>query len=217
MRVTKNPKLKRRAEVDLLKHLATVNGNHLCRLIYVILSDSRYGWHKAKGKQFLDKLIENATYIESEGDQEVRTYRLSKMLEDVPYIDYRRAGSILSCQEGFEKGEGKSLYIDRYCRKLLIENILLMLLTLHYDFGFHEKRILRVMTDWSKCGKADCMEWCEKRLGVNIKNSPEGDLYDKLEAITPKKQRTTLQEQRTAKAGLEALRKYQQEVRNEKP
>lgn len=208
MNISKNPRYKARYEVDLLEQLAIINGKHLCRLLYVILSDSRYGWHKARGKEFLNKLIENAAYIESEGDLEVRTYRLSKMLENVPYIDYRRAGSILNCQEGFEKGRDKSLYIDRYCRKVLVENILLMLLTLHYDYGFHEKRILRIMTEWSKCGKTDCMEWCEKRLGVNIKNSPKGDLYDKLEAITPKKQGTTLQEQRQAKMELEAFRKW---------
>lgn len=208
MNVARNPRYKARAEVDLLEALAIVNGKHLCRLLYVILSDSRYGWHKAKGKEFLNKLVENAEYIESEGDQEVRAYRLESMLKDVSYIDYRRAESVLSCQEGFEKGENKFIYIDRSCRKLLVENIILMLLTLHYDFGFHEKRILRIMTEWSKCGKADCMEWVEKRLKVNIKESPRSELYEKLEASTPKKQRTTLQEQKQMKAQLEAFRAW---------
>lgn len=208
MNVARNPRYKARAEVDLLKALAIVNGKHLCRLLYVILSDSRYGWHKANGKEFLNKLVENAEYIESEGDQEVRAYRLESMLKDVSYIDYRRAESVLSCQEGFEKGENKFIYIDRSCRKLLVENIILMLLTLHFDFGFHEKRILRIMTEWSKCGKTDCMEWVEKRLKVNIKESPRSELYEKLEATTPKKKRTTLQEQKQAKAGLEAFRRW---------
>jgi hypothetical protein len=68
------------------------------------------------------------------------------------------------------------------------------------------------MTAWAHCNLDDAIAWAEKRTGNTIEASKK-DVYDWLRS-TEKKQRTaTLTEQRTAKAGLEALRRYQQEVR----
>ena len=208
MRCTKNPRLKHRAEVDMYDKLMALNAKHLCRLIYLLLHDSRTGFYKNRAKEFLDKYIEYVEYVQADGDKEVRRYRFNEFLKDCSYITYAKADNILTCQEGFAQADEKPLYLVRACRSDLIDNIVLALIVLHYEYNFAEKRIARYCTLWSQCGYAPAVEWVEKRLDVTILGNTKQDVYDWLEATTPRKQRTTLQEQKAAKQGLEAFRAW---------
>ena len=208
MNIKKNPRLKHRAEVDMYDKLMNVNAKHLCRLIYLLLHDSRTGFYKNRAKEFLDKYIEYVEYVQADGDKEVRRYRFNEFLKDCSYITYGKADNILTCQEGFAQADEKPLYLVRACRSDLIDNIVLALIVLHYEYNFAEKRIARYCTLWSQCGYAPAVEWVEKRLGVQIMGNTKQDVVDWLKATEPKKQRTTLQEQKTAKQGLEAFRAW---------
>lgn len=216
MNCTKNPHLKRRAEVDLFDRLMTVNAVHFCRLIYVLMSDPGASFYPKRARAYIESYCEYVRYVQEDNDKEIRRYRFNEMLRDAPYISYSRADNILTCQEGFADSTDKPLYIERRLRSDLIDNIILALIVLHYEFGFGEERIARLCTAWASCGYAPAVEWAEKRLDVHVLGNTKQDVYDWLKASAPKKQRVTLAEQKDAKAGLEALRKYQQEVRNGK-
>jgi len=218
MNCTKNPHLRHRTEVEIYNKLMEINAEHLCRLIYLLMNDQKAVFYDNRARRFIGKYIEYVQYVQADNDKEVRRYRFNELLRDCPYITYSRADIIMTCQEGFAPIYEKPLYINKALRDDLIDNIILALLVLHYEFGFGEMRIARYCTLWSQCGYAPAVEWVEKRLGVTIQDNTKQDVYDWLQATTPEKQKTaTLQEQKQAKAGLEALRKYQQEVRNEKP
>lgn len=212
MRVTKNPRLKHRTEVDLFDRLMTVNAVHFCRLIYVLMNDSRANFYPKRARAYIESYCEYVRYVQEDNDKEIRRYRFNELMRDAPYITYSRADNILTCQEGFAADADKPLYIGKACRSDLIDNIVLALIVLHYEFGFGEERIARLCTAWASCGYAPAVEWVEKRLDVHVFGNTKQDVYNWLKATTPKKQRVTLAEQKDAKAGLEALRRYQQEV-----
>ena len=217
MRVTKNPRLKHRAEVDMAVTLSDINVNHRCRLLYVLYMNSKYHFYRKKMQEFLAKCDEYAEYMLEDRDPELLEYRFDKLMKETPYITREKAELILHCQEGFAAEEEKPLYIDRSCRDDMIACILLALIVLHYEYNFCEDRMSRLATEWAHCGISEPHKWAENHLKITLNYSDRDYIRDWLDKSTPRKQRTTLQEQKQAKAGLEALRKYQQEVRNEEP
>lgn len=212
MNISKNPHLKHRTLIRFFDVLMGINAKHLCRLIYLLANDPKAGFYKKRGKAFLDKYIEYIEYIDGDNDKEVRRYRLNELLRDVPYITYSRADNILVCQEAFADDSEKPFYIEKLTRSDLIDSIILALLVLHYEFGFGEIRIARYCTLWSQCGYAPAVEWAEKWLGEKIAGNTKQDVYDWLRATTPRKQRTTLQEQNAARRGLEEFRALTKEA-----
>ncbi len=211
MNCARNPNYKHRAEVDLFDRLMTVNAVHFCRLIYVLMSDPGANFYPKRARAYIESYCEYVRYVQEDNDKEIRRYRFNELLRDAPYISYSRADNILTCQEGFAADADKPLYIGKACRSDLIDNIVLALIVLHYEFGFGEERIARLCTAWASCGYAPAVEWAEKRLDVHVLGNTKQDVYDFIEATTPKKQRTTLQEQKHAKAGLEAFRRWTEE------
>lgn len=213
MKCSKNPLYKDKARVEAMDKILTVAGIHFARLLY-ILKDEGFG--KKKTCEYFDKYVEAIEYVCGDHDPEIREYRMNKLLQDAPYITYSRAVNVLDCQAGFAPKELEWIYGLKDARGDMIDNIVLAMLVLHYDFGFGEKRIARIMTAWSQCNLNGAVEWAEKRTGYPIE-APKKTVYDWLKAITKKPRTATLTEQKNAKAGLEALRKYQQEVRHEEP
>ena len=208
MNCTKNPLFKEKARVEAMDKILTVAGIHFARLLYVLKDE---GFGKKKTCEYWNKYVEAVEYVCGDHDPEIRKYRMNKLLQDAPYITYSRAVNVLDCQAGFAPKDLEWIYSVKDARGDMIDNILLSMLVLHYDFGFGEKRIARVMTAWSQCNLSNAIEWAEQYTGNTIEASKK-DVYDWLRS-TEKKQRTaTLAEQKSAKAGLEALRKYQMEV-----
>lgn len=181
-------------------------------LLYVLRDE---GFYRSRVKQFLDRYCESVRWVDGDKDTEIRRHRFDELLRDAPYITYSRAVNLLDCQAGFAEHEDEPFYREPSIRSDLIDNIVLALLTLHYDFGFGEKRISRIMTAWAHCGKKDAIKWAEEFTGERIGGAPRSEIGKWIDQTKPK-QRITLAEQKNAKAGLEALRKYQAEVRNGK-
>lgn len=208
MRVTKNPRLKHRAEVDMVVTLSDINVNHRCRLLYVLYMNSKYHFYRKKMQEFLAKCDEYAEYMLEDRDSELLEYRFDELMKDTPYINQEKAELILDCQEGFATDAERPLYIEPHCRDDMIACIMLALIVLHYEYNFHEDRINRVATEWAHCGIASPGTWVEKHLKISLNYSDREYIRDWLDKSTPKKQRTTLQEQKQAKAGLEAFRAW---------
>lgn len=211
MKCNRNPNFKRRQQIDFTRRVMQLNACHLCRLLYVLRDE---GFYRSRVKQFLDRYCESVRWVDGDKDTEIRRHRFDELLRDAPYITYSRAVNLLDCQAGFAEHEDEPLYREPSIRSDLIDNIVLALLTLHYDFGFGEKRISRIMTAWAHCAKNDAIKWAEELTGERIGGAPRSEIGKWIDQTKPK-QRITLAEQKTAKAGLEALRKYQQEVRHE--
>lgn len=211
MRVTKNPRFKHRAEVDMVVTLSDINVNHRCRLLYVLYMNSKYHFYRKKMREFLAKCDEYAEYILENRDRELLEYRFEKLLKDTPYINQEKAELILDCQEGFATDAERPLYIEPHCRDDMIACIMLALIVLHHEYNFHEDRINRVATEWAHCGITNPGTWVEKHLKISLNYSDREYIRDWLDKSTPKKQRTTLQEQKAAKQGLEAFRAWTQD------
>ena len=211
MRVTKNPRLKHRAEVDMVVTLSDINVNHRCRLLYVLYMNSKYHFYRKKMQEFLNKCDEYAEYILENRDQELLEYRFEKLLKDTPYINQEKAELILDCQEGFATDAERPLYIEPNCRDDMIACIMLALIVLHHEYNFHEDRINRVATEWAHCGITNPGAWVEKHLKIRLNYSDREYITDWLDKSAPRKQRTTLQEQKVAKQGLEAFRRWTEE------
>lgn len=212
MKITKNPHLKHRTMIRFFDVLMKINAKHLCRLIYLLANDPKAGFYKKRGKAFLNKYIEYVEYVNGDNDKEVRRYRFNELMKDAPYITYSRADNILVCQEAFADDSEKPFYIEKLTRSDLIDNIVLALLVLHYEFGFGEMRIARYSTAWAHCGYVPAVEWVEKWLGEKIAGNTKQDVYEWLRATTPRKLRTTLQEQNAARRGLEEFRALTKEA-----
>lgn len=174
--------------------------------------DSRVGFYKKRLKDFMERYCEYVQYVQKENDAEIRRYRLNELMKDCPYVTYSKAQNVLDCQEGFAKEDEKPFYIEKNLRSDLIDNIVLAMVVLHYEFGFAEKRISRIFTEWAHCGINEPRKWVEKK-GVYIESNTKEDVYDWIEKFAPKKQRVTVKEQLEAKARMDALRAYQQAVR----
>lgn len=208
MRVTKNPRLKHRAEVDIAVKLSDINVNHRCRLLYVLFMNSKYHFYRKKMREFLDKCDEYAEYMLEDRDNELFDYRYEKLIEDCPYITREKAELILDCQEGFAAAEEKPLYIEPNCRGDMIACIMLAMIALHHEYSFCEDRMNRLATEWAHCGISNPAAWVEKHLKISLNYSDREYIQEWLDKSEPKKQRTTLQEQKAAKQGLEAFRAW---------
>ena len=208
MNVTRNPRYKQKAEVNKVMKLSDINVNHRCRLLYVLYINQKYHFYRKKMKEFLDKCDEYAEYILEDRDDELFDYRFEKLLKDCPYITQERAELILDCQEGFATEDEKLLFTDRNCREDMIACILLAMVVLHHEYGFCEDRINRLATEWAHCGVSNPGRWVEKHLKISLHYSDREYIQDWLDKSKPKKRRVTLQEQKYAKAGLEAFRAW---------
>lgn len=210
MNCTRNPLLKKRTAIDVYKMLMELNAKQFARLIYVLRTD--FDFYPKKAREFIDRYIESVDYMQEDSDAEVRRHRFDELIREAPYITYSRAFNVLDCQAEYAGKSEQFAYTNRHLRGELVDNIVLALLTLHYDFGFGETRIARVCTAWAHCGQPDAVERMNELVDGAPAEMTRQEIADWLDGRTEKKQRVTIREQIDARKQLEALREYQREV-----
>lgn len=165
-------------------------------------------------ERYINAFIDTVHWLEADDDSEVREYRLSAVLAEMPYVTREKARDILRKVSLQATAKDREVLMIPEYEAGLIENTILMLATLYDDFGFRRKRICDVMARWADGTITDGDAWLAERL--DFKTDPESDrrdIIDKLLRAKKKAPRTTLREQMQARRELEALKAYQDDVR----
>lgn len=167
--------------------------------------------------RFLDNFMQSVKYLEADNDTEVREYRMGKMLEELPYVTKAIAADILKTVALQAIAKDRDVLDFPEFRAGLIENIILLLATLHEDFGFGEKRIGCVIERWKLGRISDAEQYMRDHLDyISDPVQDRRDMEDKLLDRRSTKIRSTAREQLDARRDLAALRAYQEDIRGEK-
>ena len=165
-------------------------------------------------ERYINAFIDTVHWLEADDDSEVREYRLSAVLAEMPYVTKDKAREILCKVSSQLSTKTREVLAVPVYEDGLVENTVLMLSTLYDDFGFRRKRICDVMARWVEGGITDGDAWLAEHM--DFRSDPESDrrdIIDKLLRAKKKAPRTTLREQIEARRGLEALKAYQDDVR----
>lgn len=212
MNVTKNPRIKYKAGLDDFCRLAELNASHLSRLLYTLHKREPRDFYPEKCKRFVNVYKDSVDYIDGDNDAEIRAHKLRQLVSGAPYIDSELVDNILLCFEISARKEDKRLYGVKAYRTMLKDNILLELLTLHYDFGYGGRRIREVASAWTKSDPEEAQRFMDK-LGCLADDTQEANERAALEIIEYRKYnrkppKTAISEQKAAKRQLESYRAY---------
>jgi hypothetical protein len=215
MKCLKNPRYKHRNKAEYLGRAMEINTEHIAFL----LRTCRKLWPKTFSKkicaEYIMDYMDTVKEFNEYGEADIKEYEIAKYLKDMPYVTWDTARMIYARLRSRTMNRlDAALYDEPTFIDSFTENILLMMIQLHYSNGIGPTRMLKIVESWTWFDKP--FEWLESELGVSF----EGDSYDVYkfleEADRAKKKRSlaTLREQLDAKRSLEALKKYQDEVKS---
>lgn len=215
MRCLKNPRRKPRLvqAANCLERCCEINMTVIANLLNALneLYPKRFG--KSGMEQFLIHHLDSVEYLEADKDVEVQDYRESAMLVEMPYVVRKDVEGIVRKIAALDAGNRKVMESGFYVEKL-VSNAVLLLMTLHADYGFSEIRILRVMERWRNGAIANGEEWLARRVEFERDRAKDRRAIEDILLEQAKKPRTTVREQLDARRELEALKAYQDGVKN---
>lgn len=175
------------------------------------LYPKRFG--KTGCENYLSHFKDSVKWLEADGDSEIRDYRMNSLLKDMPYVTVDLATNILKTLCELAAAEDRRVLCRPEYVGGLLENIVLLLATLHEDYGFGEMRIGVVISRWLEGQIRDGDKWLAENF--DYISDPAADrryMEDALLERKNRKNRVTVREQLDARRELEALKAYQQEV-----
>lgn len=215
MKCLKNPRYKHRNEAEYLGRAMEINTEHIIYLLHTCMSLYPNMFYPKVCREFILDYMDTCKEFECDDDIEERNYKIEQYLKDMPYITKDTAGMIYArLRSRPMSAQDKNLYSNPTFAGLFTENILLMLLQLHYSNGLGQSRLQNVVACWAAIDEP--WTWLKNFLKISIDHSNE-DVYSflsELDRAKKKKSKTTstLREQLDAKRELEALKAYQDEV-----
>ena len=209
MRCTKNPRLKNRGIAMCAERALEINFEHigiLLRTLHTCFLPFSY----KRAREFVAEYTE--TVREFDEDPDVTDYMINSYLEDMPYLTWDKARHLIRC---FGKRAKTPLdvriFADEGFVNIFAQNLLLMLIQLHYDHQFGEKRMNRLFDLLENADLSDPVKWL-KSINVEIVEN-RNSAYELIAKIERKdKPISTAREQLDARRQLEALKAYQSEV-----
>lgn len=216
MNFTKNPRMKKRVRetADLFEAACDINIVNLANLLNALNRGFPKIFGTAGMKRFVSNFIDSVKAVDCDDDSEIRDHAFAEMMEDTPYINWNLSSELL--KELVLKSPANKCIVMQAPEfyKALNENVALMLLTLHYDHGFGKDRIQRTIQLWRDSDVGDAVPWLEKAIGYEHDEEDDRRSIEDILLTPKKKERITVREQLDARRGLEALRAYQEEVKN---
>lgn len=211
----KNPRFKQKAQETYLKYALRINIDHMASLLYVLHELYPKTFTKSNIQKYINDHADTVAALECGGDKLLKEHKIRQLCESCNYISRELADDITAKMKAKAPREKLRFFLDN--GQLYADNILLMLLTLHYDFGFGEKRIMATVEAWTSCPKTDCIEWLDTYADAQIEDSDkvlrhgvkEVERQKRLERAAPK---VTVREEFEARRKLEALRAYQERM-----
>lgn len=214
MRCLKNPRRNPRLvqAADCLERVCEINMTVIANLLNALneLYPKRFG--KSGMEQFLIHHLDSVEYLEADKDEEVQDYRESAMLTEMPYVARKDVEGIVRKIADLDDGNRRVMESGFYVEKL-VSNAVLLLMTLHADYGFSEIRILRVMERWRNGTIVNGEEWLAQRVEFERDRAKDRRAIEDILLEQTKKPKTTVREQMDARRGLEALKAYQDEIK----
>ena len=224
MKVSRNPKVKNKLKADILGRMMKLNAEHLGLLLHTLHELYPADWYPKRIREFIGNFQDTVMYFNSGNDDDLMKARIAKSLEDVPYLSYERVGSAYRTLIGRAHTHiDRTIYHEKNFADNYIENMLLMLLTLHYDHGYGAKRIGAVLRAWPSDRYADPFGWLDEYADAQFADSKDDsyETLDYVESLIKERRRgvkVSLQEEMEARHKLEALRAYQERtMAHEKP
>lgn len=217
MNASKNPRFKSRGKAEILGRTLEINGEHLAYLLHALADIFPKNFYKRKCAAFIQDYMETVRELECDDDHEVRDYRINKLLENMPYITHDTAELIFSRYKDRPMSRlDSAIYNEPELSKMLVENILIMLIHLHYSAGFGKKRMSAFIDGLTWFDEP--LDWLADKLGAEL-ISDNDDVWQFLKAIDKSRKReqrniSSVREQLDAKRDLAALKAYQEAVMN---
>ena len=209
MRCTKNPRLKNREIAKCAERALEINFEHIGILMRELHSHFTPFSYK-RIREFVADYTE--TVAEFDEDPDVTEYMINSYLKDMPYLTWDKARHLIRC---FGKRAKTPLdvriFADEGFVNIFAQNILLLLIQLHSEYGFGKKRMTELIDMLESAELDDPMTWL-KGAGVELVEN-RNSAYELIERIERKdKPISTAREQLDARKQLAALKAYQSEV-----
>lgn len=216
MNATKNPKYKNRAKADILGRVMFLNAEHLALLLHTLRKIYPYEWYPAKIRQYIRDFSDTVSTFECGNDSERKQALINKHIKDAPYINYARLSEAYRVLISRAETElDNTIYHEHNNAEMFIENMLLMLMTLHYDYGYGPKRIGKVIDAWATDRLWDPLAWLDKVADAQLLDTAETryEAYEYVEKLARDRKRgvqVSAKEEAEARRQLEAMRAYQE-------
>ena len=223
MNANKNPKLKNRQKADILGRLMFLNAEHLALLLHTLRKVYPYEWYPAKIRKYINDFSDTVSTFECNNDSERKQALIDGHIKDVPYINYPRVNEAYRTLIMRAESElDKAIYHERINAEMLVENMLLMLMTLHYDYGYGQKRISRIIDAWAADRLREPLTWLDKVADAQLLDTAETryEAFEYVQRLNRDKKRgvqVSAKEEAEARRKLEAMKKYQEVTAHEKP
>lgn len=210
MRCTKNPRLKNRETAMFAERALEMNFEHMGIILRTLHKYFMNPFSYRTCREFVAEYTRTAA--EFDEDPETRDYMIDRCLKDIPCLRREDAWEIVRY---FSRRAAapldRAIYAWKPYEELFALYILLILIQLHYDHHWGEKRMTELLK-LLKCADTTApLEWL-KMAGVEIAAN-DNSVYELIAKIERKdKPISTAREQLDARRQLEALKAYQSEV-----
>lgn len=213
-----NPRMRHRDKALKLEELFRLNLVHMGMLLRACNKLMPQLFSREKCAAFVGEYTETAAEYDCGDDDDLRDRRIKELIEDVPYITREKVREMLKVIAMKSDRRAREIYSGPYFFEMLGENLLLMLMQAHYSYAVGAKRFERVFAAMLMADPAGALEWLEETIGTQIESDPE-EIYGTIKMLADHRKRerkaqATAKEQFQARRELEALKKYQDEVRD---
>lgn len=218
MNASRNPKYKNRAKADILGRVMTINAEHMALLMHAVNGINYRVWYPKRIRKFICNYQDTVKMFECDNDNERKDAMIRKYLNGVGYLNYERVWSAYHrLAERAVTERDRQIYREHDFAKLYVENMMLMLITLHYDHGMGCKRMREIISAWESDRTEDPLRWLSSYAGAELLDD-EQDRYETLEyidRIAREKRRgvqVSVKEEMTARRQFEEMKAYQERV-----
>ena len=216
MNASKNPKYRNKKKADILSRVMTINVEHMALLMHALYSVNNRIWYPKIIREFICNYQDTVKMFECDNDSERKDALIQKHLRGISYLSYERVWSIYhKLSERAQTEQDRQIYREHDFAKLYVENMLLMLMTLHYDYGYGPKRIGKIIDAWATDRLWDPLAWLDKVADAQLLDTAETryEAYEYVEKLARDRKRgvqVSAKEEATARRKLEEMRAYQE-------
>lgn len=172
MNITKNPLIRRRQREAVWSRLMMINVENLAILTLTLNELYPKQFYGKAVQGFFENYIETVKLFDSFDETDTKEYRIMQYLAECPYITEELIERLIHHFAGKAKTRlDREIYKETGLVSLLGENLTLMLLQLHDDYGFGEERLLRTVNAVCSENYKEPLKIIDERFGIK----PEED------------------------------------------
>lgn len=212
MNISRNPRLKHRAQAEYAGRALELNMEHMAVMLYALNRFFPQVFPKPKCTAFFEEYGRTVAQFE---DEEERDYMIDQQLKAAPWLSWETAEALVRhFAKRAETRLDRAIYANDGFTPLFALNIIMMLIQLHCDHSFGRVRTERLINAMMTVTLPRPLEWLAE---IDVHISPDDDsAYELIKKLDRKeKPVATVREQLDARRELAALRAYQEDLKNE--